>query len=200
VPPGPETKALTEHVLRLAQAYPPRLVLDLHEDELSTGGGYIYSQGDRAAHDPVGTAIIRILQESGIPIRPSGLTRFDEPIVDGVISRDEQGRPIRDGSIDELLSSREVFVDGRKVPGPAAPTVIVVETPAFAGSKLDLRVAAHRAVVQRVRELWQLQQAKRNDSDVVIPQRTAHLDAACLQARRETRRTTNHGHSARTTI
>ncbi|MCM2313490.1 MAG: amino acid permease, partial [Steroidobacteraceae bacterium] len=163
-PPGPETRSLTEYVLRVAQQYPPRLVLDLHEDELSTEGGYIYSQGSNVAHGAVGAEIIRILEESGIPIRRSGQTRFGEPIVDGVISRDDQGLPIRDGSIDELLSAREVFVAGRKMPGPAAPTVIVVETPAFAGSKLELRVAAHRAVVQRLKELWLQQDAARNDS------------------------------------
>jgi hypothetical protein len=32
--------------------------------------------------------------------------------------------------------------------------VIVVETPAFAGSRFDLRVAAQGAVVQHVAELW----------------------------------------------
>ena len=34
--------------------------------------------------------------------------------------------------------------------------MIVVETPAFAGSQFDLRVAAHGAVIQNVRELWRL--------------------------------------------
>jgi hypothetical protein len=160
-PPGPETKALTEFVLDLARSYPPRLVLDLHEDELSTEGGYIYSQGSRAADSPVGAEIIRLLRESGIPIRQSGRTRFGEPIVDGVISRDDQGQRLRDGSIDELLASTEIFKDGQKVPGPAAKTVIVVETPAFAGSKFGLRVAAHSAVIERIRELWSLNSAIR---------------------------------------
>jgi len=160
-PPGPETKALTEFVLDLARSHPPRLVLDLHEDELSTDGGYIYSQGRRAADNPVGAEIIRLLRESGIPIRQAGRTRFGEPIVDGVISRDDQGGPLRDGSVDELLASTEIFKDGKKIPGPAAPTVIVVETPAFAGSKFGLRVAAHSAVIERVRELWDLTQASR---------------------------------------
>ena len=155
-PPGPDTKALTEFVLRLAETYPPRLVLDLHEDELSTNGGYIYSQGSQATDNPVGAEVIRLLRESGIPIRQSGRTRFDEPIVDGVISRDDRGQPIRDGSIDELLAATEILEDGRKVPGPAAGTVIVVETPAFAGSQFDLRVAAQGAVIEHVRELWQL--------------------------------------------
>jgi hypothetical protein len=154
--PGPETQALTEFVLHLSESYPPGLVLDLHEDELSTDGGYIYSQGTRPADNPVGAEIIRLLQASGIPIRQSGHTRFGEPVFEGVISRDDEGRPIRDGSIDELLASTEVFKDGKKIPGPAARTVIVVETPAFAGSKFELRVAAQSAVVQRVRELWRL--------------------------------------------
>ena len=160
-PPGPETKALTEFVLHLAETYPPRLVLDLHEDELSTDGGYIYSQGSRATDNPVGAEVIRLLRESGIPIRQSGRTRFDEPIVDGVISRDDRGQPIRDGSIDELLATTEIFVDGRKTPGPAAATVIVVETPAFAGSQFELRVAAQSAVIQHVRELWRLSDLRR---------------------------------------
>jgi hypothetical protein len=155
-PPGPETAALTQFALRTARSYPPRLVLDLHEDELSTEGGYIYSQGANPGASPVGAEIIRLLEGSAIPIRMSGRTRFDEPIVDGVISRDDKGGPIRDGSIDELLASSEIFVAGKKAPGPAAPTVIVVETPAFAGSRLELRVAAQGAVVSHVQQLWEV--------------------------------------------
>ena len=154
--PGPETAALTQYVLRLAEQYPPRLVLDLHEDELSKEGGYIYSQGTQPDDNPVGAEIVRLLQATGIPLRQSGKTRFGEPIVQGVISRDDKGAPIRDGSIDELLAAPDVFVDGKKARGPAAQTVIVVETPAFEGSKFELRVAAQGAVVQRMAELWQL--------------------------------------------
>jgi hypothetical protein len=153
---GPETLALTQFVLRTASTHPPRLVLDLHEDELSREGGYIYSQGARADANPVGAKIVRLLQDAGIPLRTSGQTRFGEPIVDGVISRDDRGGPIRDGSIDELLAAREIFVDGRRQPGPAADTVIVVETPAFAGSQFERRVAAHAAVVRSLPQLWEL--------------------------------------------
>ena len=92
--------------------------------------------GEPRTDNPVGAEVIRLLRESGIPIRESGRTRFDEPIIDGVISRDDRGQPIRDGSIDELLAANEIFVDGRKASGPAAGTVIVVETPAFAGSQI----------------------------------------------------------------
>jgi hypothetical protein len=155
-PPGPEARALTAYVLHLSRKYPPRLVLDLHEDELSAAGGYIYSQGSLASDDPIGAEVIRQLTASGIPIRQSGRTRFGEPIAGGVISRDDDGSPIRDGSIDELLGAAWVFEGGARVAGPAARTVIVVETPAFAGSRLELRVAAQSAVVRRVGELWRL--------------------------------------------
>ena len=159
-PPGPDTEALTRAVLRLAAAYPPRLVLDLHEDELSTEGGYIYSQGTRPDDSPVGAEIIRLLREAGIPLRESGLTRFGEPIVEGVVSRDEKGGPIRDGSIDELLAADTVRVDGASTRGPAAPTVIVVETPAFAGSRFEQRVAAQGAVIRHAGVLWLLSPAR----------------------------------------
>ena len=155
-PAGPETQALTQYVLQLAAAYPPRLVLDLHEDELSTEGGYIYSQGTQPDGNPVGAEVIRRLANTGIPIRRDGRTRFGEPIVDGVISRDDAGGPIRDGSIDELLAAPVVFVNGERRGGPAAATVIVAETPAFAGSQFALRVAAQGAVVQGTPELWRL--------------------------------------------
>jgi hypothetical protein len=157
--PGPETIALTQFVLRTAEAYPPRLVLDLHEDELATEGGYIYSQGIAEADNPVATQIIRLLQNAGMPLRLAGETRFGEPIVRGQISQDKEGRPIRDGSIDELFAAREIFRDGRKVAGPSARTVIVVETPAFAGSQLALRVAAHAAVLREVAALWRINEA-----------------------------------------
>jgi hypothetical protein len=157
-PPGPETKALTHYVLQLARDYPPVLVLDLHEDELSTQGGYIYSQGSHADENPVGAEIVRLLLANGIPLRKSGNTRFGEPIVDGVISRDDKGQPIRDGSIDELFAATEIYVDGKRIRGPAASTVIVVETPAFAGSRFEQRVAAQGAVVRNVRGLWRLAQ------------------------------------------
>jgi hypothetical protein len=155
-PPGPETLALTQYVLRTARDYPPRLVIDLHEDELSTEGGYIYSQGGRAEDGRIAAEVIRQLRSVGMPLRLSGRTRFGEPIVDGVISTDDAGRPIRDGSIDELMAAAEIVVDGRVVPGPAAPHVIVVETPAFEGSRLEFRVEAQRAVLRRLGELWRL--------------------------------------------
>jgi hypothetical protein len=155
-PSGPETEALTQFALRLAAAYPPRLVLDLHEDELSAEGGYVYTQGSRPSPDPVAGEIVRVLQAAGMPLRMSGQTRFGETILNGVIDGDGKGQPIHDGSIDELLIAPWVFRDGVKTPGPGAPNSIVVETPAFAGSGLKLRVAAQSAVLNDLQKLWSL--------------------------------------------
>lgn len=155
---GPETLALTSYVLTQAQDYPPTLVLDLHEDELSVDGGYIYSQGKQADANPVGAEIINALQSAGIILRMDGDTRFGEPIVGGVISRDDKGGPIRDGSIDELLASDTVFIDGAPRQGPSAKTVIVVETPADASVSFEQRVAGQGEVLKRLPTLWQLNQ------------------------------------------
>lgn len=151
-PPGPDTEALTAYVLRLARTHPPALALDLHEDELSAEGGYIYSQGT-LPDAPAGPEVIRRLRSSGIPIRLSGRTRFGQAIRGGMITGDED---VRDGSIDELLAADQVLEGGRRLPGPAAESVIVVETPAYSGSKLEERVRAHASVLDGVEALWAL--------------------------------------------
>ena len=73
--------------------YPPRLVLDLHEDELSTDGGYIYSQGSPARRiiqsAPRSSACCRSPAfRSGSP----GRTRFTSRSSTAVISRDDRGQ------------------------------------------------------------------------------------------------------------
>ena len=154
--PGPETLALTQYVLRLVKSYPPRLVLDLHEDELSRREAtYIHkAAGHRTTS--VGAEIVRLLQAAGIPLRESGRTRFGEPIVNGVISRDDKGMPIRDGSIDELLASKDVFIDGKQAPWTCGTNRDRGGDARVRRFEARLRVAAQGAVLQRVRELWRL--------------------------------------------
>lgn len=152
--PGPETKALTSYVLRTAGRYPPRLVLDFHEDELSVGGGYVYWQGRSESGPRVAGEIVRLLQGAGIPIRLSGKTRFDETIANGIIGPNGVGQLFNDGSIDELLAAPQVIVDGLRRGGPGAPVAIVIETPAPSGWPLGKRVAGHRAVITQLRKLW----------------------------------------------
>jgi hypothetical protein len=141
---SPEAAALTAYVLRTAGAYPPLVSIDLHEDD-GLAAGYVYSQGALGAADPLAAAAVAVLAEHGIPIQREGRTRFDEPIAGGIIG------PVEDSSIDELLSAREVLVDGARVAGPAARTVLVFETPA-AQLPLARRVAAHAALLRELAE------------------------------------------------
>ena len=101
----------------------------------------------RRAHSeaPIRLAIeaVRVLKDNGVPLKLNGETRFGEPVVDGIIG------PVIDSSIDELISSKDVVVNGRAAAGPAAKTVLVFETPA-AALPLERRIDAHAALIRRL--------------------------------------------------
>jgi hypothetical protein len=139
---SPEADALTRYVLRTSASYPPRVSIDLHEDDL-VAAGYVYSQGELGVDDPLAREAVAVLREHGIAIQLGGQTRFGELIEGGIIG------PVTDSSIDELFSARELIVDGRVRPGPGARTVLVFETPAK-DLPLERRVAAHLALVRRL--------------------------------------------------
>lgn len=137
-----EADALTRYVLTRIEQYPPRVSIDLHEDNL-LDAGYVYSQGKLGAQDPLAVEAVAVLRQHGVPIKLSGTTRFGESIIDGIIG------PVIDSSIDELMSSDEVMVDGRAAKGPGAQTVLVFETPAASLTLLQ-RTAAHAALLRRL--------------------------------------------------
>jgi hypothetical protein len=139
---SPEADAITAFVLRRSVDYPPLYSIDLHEDDL-IDQGYVYSQGVLGARDPLALEAVGILKEKGVPLKLSGETRFGEPVVEGVIG------PVIDSSIDELISSKDIVVDGRLQAGPAARTVLVFETPA-AALTLERRIDAHAALIRRL--------------------------------------------------
>jgi YVTN family beta-propeller protein len=116
----------------------------------------VYWQGRSRAAPLVAGEIVRLLKSADVPIRAGGKTRFNETIVQGLIGPDGVGQLFNDGSIDELLAAPTVIAEGRRRRGPGAPTAIVVETPAYSGSRLGDRVAGHRAVIRAVQALWQL--------------------------------------------
>jgi hypothetical protein len=150
---SPEADALTRYLVRLAETYPPRTSIDLHEDDL-IAEGYVYSQGELGAEDPLALQAVAVLRENGIPIKVQGQTRFGEEIVGGIIG------PVTDSSIDELIGAREILVDGRGHPGPAARTVLTFETPAK-DATLARRTAAHLALLRRLAVLAASQQPER---------------------------------------
>lgn len=137
-----EADAITSYIVRLSETYPPRYSIDLHEDNLISAG-YVYSQGELGAGDPLAIEAVRVLQENTIPIKVDGQTRFGEEITGGIIG------PVIDGSIDELMSAREIVVDNQIRQGPGARTVLVFETPAKDVS-LQKRTAAHLALIRRL--------------------------------------------------
>jgi len=145
---SPEADAITRYVLNWSASYPPFVSIDLHEDNLISEG-YVYSQGQLGADDPLARAAIGVLQQNGIPIRLSGQTRFGETIKDGIVG------PVVDGSIDELVGASTISLNGQVLPGPSARTVLVFETPA---REVDLqqRMAAHAAFLKKLE--WEISQ------------------------------------------
>jgi hypothetical protein len=139
-PSSGEAEAITAWILRRQAEYPAWISLDLHEDNL-IDEGYVYSQGELGASDELAGVAVAVLREQGVPIKMGGTTRFGEPIERGVIG------PVADSSIDELMSAREVVAGDQRRPGPAAETVLVLETPA-AALPLQQRIGAHAAVLR----------------------------------------------------
>jgi len=144
-PSSPEAGAITDFILRQLADYPPAASIDLHEDNL-IHAGYVYSQGKAGAADPLAIEAVAVLKSAGVPIQQAGATRFDEPIAGGIIG------PVVDSSIDELMSSATIATAAGAKPGPAAPTVLVFETPA-AALPIEARVRAHAALIRRLAEL-----------------------------------------------
>ena len=137
---SPEAAAITAWIIARQADYPAVISLDLHEDNL-IDEGYVYSQGVHGAKEKLAITAVGVLRDNGVPIKMDGRTRFDEPVERGIIG------PVADSSIDELMSARQVVVDGTTRPGPAADTVLVLETPA-AALPLSQRVAAQAALLR----------------------------------------------------
>ncbi len=140
-----EARALTRYIVDNMLDYPPRMSIDLHEDD-KISEGYVYSQGVDGANDRFALEAVKVLRDNAIPVKMEGFTRFDEKIAAGIIG------PVIDGSIDELMSAKDIFVDGERRAGPAAHTVLVFETPAGA-LPLMRRIKAHEALLRRMIEL-----------------------------------------------
>lgn len=139
---SPEALALTDYVIRMAEKYPPVYSIDLHEDNLLSES-YVYSQGVHGAGDPLAIEAVQVLQKQGIPIKAGGETRFGERIKGGVIG------PVTDSSIDELMSTNRIVVDGQARTGPSARTVLAFELPTE-HLTLEQRVAAYLSLIKRL--------------------------------------------------
>jgi len=145
-PTSARCDAVTGRVLELCGAYPPKLVLDFHEDD-TLDKGYLYSQGKMGKDDPAALMIISAFKEKHFPLQLTGRISDEEIIREGIIY------DVKDGSIDELLASKEIVQRGLRRPGPSAASAIVIET----GSKnvpLPQRVTVHSHIMRMADKLW----------------------------------------------
>ncbi len=137
---SPEAAAITAWILARQSDYPAVISLDLHEDNL-IHEGYVYSQGVHGAKEELAITAVGVLRDNQVPIKQEGETRFGEKVERGIVG------PVTDSSIDELMSAKQVVVDGAARRGPGAETVLVLETPA-AALPLAQRVAAQAALLE----------------------------------------------------
>jgi predicted deacylase len=142
-----ESDKITKFILKNFEKYPPALVLDFHEDK-NSGGCYIYSQGKLKENDPIAKEVVKILRKKKFQMVQKGKTMFDQEISDGIVSE------VNDGSIDELLASKEI-IKGKKINGPNAKSVIVVETTSIR-VPLKKRVNAHSTILKNSKKFYEI--------------------------------------------
>jgi len=143
-----ESEEISSYIIQHSENYPPLLVLDFHEDE-SAKKQYIYSQGKLKVYDPIARKIVNILKKEGFRFYERGETAFNEKIIKGVVS------DINDGSIDELLSSENIIINGQIKKGPDAKSVVVIETKTI-DVPLKKRVKAHSAILKSLKGIYAL--------------------------------------------
>lgn len=149
----------SQFFLDLNIRFPVRLFFDLHEDTAFTEG-YIYSHGYLGERDPVACACAQALLDNGVKLKMTGRTRFSKEVIhDGLVS-DQNGNPVRDGSIDHLAAAPYIFKNGKLVQKHAAHTSIVAETPTAGTITFDERIRAHEAIIKNLRNFWAMVEAK----------------------------------------
>ncbi|TSC91207.1 MAG: hypothetical protein CEN90_589 [Parcubacteria group bacterium Licking1014_17] len=160
-PSNHDSEIFTEWIVKTASVYPPLIVIDLHEDDPETildpteslrfpHSTYVYSHGELGAGDPIAKEIVKILKKNNHKLAPDGAeTRFGEKIVGGIISG------AKDYSVDHLLSSREIFYKGKKIAGPSAKSVVVVETLTEGpGMSFENRIKTHGEILDSLERFW----------------------------------------------
>lgn len=170
-PSSPEASALTAKIIEILPFYPPLLVYDGHEDRVDEDEPlvmeedhlnphcYIYSQGCLGPNDPIAIEVVNIFRSHGFPLIQNGRTRFPHEIVkNGIVYRDD-GRMIRDGSIEEFFALDGYFDKNRnwisKIP---ARHIITGET-TINGYLLSKRITAHCDVIKSFPKFWEMANA-----------------------------------------
>lgn len=141
-------KAVLKWTDKTVKSYPPRIVVDHHEDEVDrsgvqfvdSGSTYSYACGNEKVVAPLCKVITAILKKNNFPIQESGVTRFGEKIINGFVLN------THDGSIDEFLALR----------GALAAFVIETTRDDEKNIPLKQRVAVHTEIIRLYPEMWEL--------------------------------------------
>jgi hypothetical protein len=143
-----ESEEISTYILNHFKHYKPLIVLDFHEDE-SARKQYLYSQGKLKNYDPIARKIVKILKNHDFKFYERGRTSFNEKIIRGIVS------DVSDGSIDELLASERIIVNGNIRKGPDAKSVVVIETKTV-DVPLKKRVKAHAYILKSSKNIYAL--------------------------------------------
>ncbi len=143
-----EAAKISRFIIKNSKKYSPLVVIDFHEDN-STRKLYIYSQGKLGANDPIAREIVALLRKRGFRFYNKGHTSFNQKINEGIVSN------IKDGSIDELLASDKIILNKKKIKGPNARSVIVIETNTV-GIPLKKRVKAHSNIIKNLKKFYKI--------------------------------------------
>jgi hypothetical protein len=138
-------------VLRYTKQYPPRLAVNLHEDA-SNVDPYIYVNSRLGARDPVARGVVKIIKHHGFGLKMSGRVwngGIKVKVQNGIIAN------VSDGSVDELLSAKRIFLNGKVAHGPSAQCAVVVETKAL-HVPLSKRVRVHAAIIKSLGRFWEM--------------------------------------------
>lgn len=147
-PACPEADAISDYVIKTIKTHQPLLVLDLHEDK-SRRKFYLYSQGRLGAGDPVARAIVTILEKQGFKFYEQRKTTFGQKITNGIAAN------VNDDSVAELLGAERIIINKKVTPGPAAKSVITLETTSI-GIPLRKRVAAHSLIIRQLPKFFEM--------------------------------------------
>ena len=145
------TQKITRWILDTSLDRQPILVMDHHEDEMEpdlqysdSKSLYSYASGESEILRPLSIIIVNCLTDNNVILTRSGTTRAGETIENGFVIN------TADGSVDEMLSSGQYFVDGQIHSKKPARAVFVIETTLYKDGKIPLgeRVRAHRAIIK----------------------------------------------------
>jgi len=137
---------LSNYLISQFRPYPPKAMIDLHEDELAKAA-YVYSHGKHGKDDRIALGILDLFKEMGIPLL-SGETRWKEKVNNGLVE------VVPDGSIEDLFASEDLIVKGQRVSGSGAETVLALELPQTLS--LTQRVVAYNRVIASLPDLLRL--------------------------------------------